>query len=102
MRTQLPLSSYVKGHLAGTRTSATSLRHRVEPVLARGGDVVLDFAGVEVTQSFVDELVGYLILSRGPDVLQQIVFKRCSENVRAIIEFVATDRCDQYVKSHSH
>lgn len=45
---------------------------------------------------------GTLILRHGPDVLGQIVFKSCSEQVRAIVEFVAADRADQYFKAHSH
>lgn len=63
---------------------------------------MFDFSGVEATQSFVDELIGTLILKRGPDVLGQVVFKSCSDDVRAIIEFVAADRADQYRKTRSH
>jgi len=99
---EFPLLSVARGHLAGTRTSAIAVRQQAEAVLLAGSEVVLNFSGVEVTQSFVDELVGYLILRYGPDILQRMVFKGCSDNVRAIIEFVAADRSDQYVKSHSH
>lgn len=70
--------------------------------LAGGAEVVLDFSGVEATQSFIDGLVGTLILQHGPDVLGRMVFKSCSEDVRAILEFVAADRCDQYLKQHTH
>jgi hypothetical protein len=55
-----------------------------------------------VTQSFVDELIGRVVLQNGPDVLQHLVFKACSDDVRAIIEFVVSDRVDQYIKTHSH
>jgi hypothetical protein len=65
-------------------------------------EVALDFSGVEATQSFIDELVGVLILKHGPDILDRLIFKACTENVRAIVEFVAADRCDQYLKQHSH
>ncbi|MBL3589160.1 MAG: STAS-like domain-containing protein [gamma proteobacterium endosymbiont of Lamellibrachia anaximandri] len=102
MRTQLPLTSYAKGHLAGTRAAAAPLRLRAEEILSSGGDVVLNFRGVEATQSFIDELIGYLILSQGPSVLERIVFRHCSENLRAIIEYVAADRCDQYLKRPTH
>ena len=70
--------------------------------LAQGFEVVVDFAGAAVTQSFVDELVGRLILERGPEVLQRIVFKNCSDDARAIIRFVAADRADQYLKTTTH
>lgn len=102
MRTQIPLSPVAHGHLAGTRTSATPLREQAEMALAQGYEVVFDFTGIEVTQSFVDELVGALILRHGPDVLDRLVFKSCSDDVRAILEFVAADRCDQFVEAHSH
>ncbi len=102
MRSLIPLSQYARGHLVGARATATPLRVQVEEVLARGMEVVFDFTAVEATQSFVDELVGALILRQGPDVLARLIFKSCSDDVRAIIEFVAADRCDQYVKTHSH
>ena len=50
----------------------------------------------------MDALIGTLILKRGPDVLGQLVFMPCSEDARAIVEFVAADRADQYLKAHSH
>ena len=104
MRSHIPLTQYARGHLVGARATAMPLRERVEEVLAQaqGAEVVFDFAAVEATQSFIDELVGVLILRHGPDVLERLIFKSCSDDVRAIIEFVAADRCDQYVKAHSH
>lgn len=102
MRTQIILNQYARGHMVGTRYTATPLRDEAEKALARGCEVVLDFSGVEATQSFVDELVGGLILRRGPDVLDHLIFRSCSDDVRAIIEFVAADRCDQYLKTHTH
>ena len=102
MRTQIPLSPVAHGHLAGSRAFAQPLREQAEIALARGFEVSFDFSGIEVTQSFVDELIGTLILRQGPDVLETLVFKSCSDDVRAIIEFVAADRCDQYLKTHTH
>jgi hypothetical protein len=43
-----------------------------------------------------------LILRDGPEVLQRIVFKNCSDDTRAIIEFVATDRADQFLRARAH
>lgn len=102
MRTQITLHEHAHGRLIGARTTAVPLRLQVEEALAGGADVVFDFAGIEVTQSFIDALIGELILKRGPDVLGQMVFKACSDEVRAIIEFVAADRADQYRKTHAH
>jgi hypothetical protein len=101
-RTHLMLGGQTKGRLAGMRSAAIPIRNQAEAALAQGGDVVLDFAGVAVTQSFIDELVGSLILRGGPEVLQRIVFKNCSDDTRAIIEFVATDRADQFLRTRAH
>lgn len=102
MRTQISLIQHAYGRLIGARETAVPLRLQVEGALAIGADVGFDLSSVEVTQGFVDELIGTLILKQGPDVLGQIVFKSCSDEVRAIIEFVAADRADQYLKTHSH
>jgi len=102
MRTQLSLTPSLQGHMASTRVSAQPLREKTRELLSKGNEVVLNFQGVQVTQSFIDELVGVLILQDGPDILTRIVFKNCSEDVEAIIRFVATDRSDQYIKAHSH
>lgn len=102
MRTSVLLHSYAHGRLVGSRLSAAPIREEVEVALAQGAEVVLDFSGVEATQSFIDGLIGVLILQNGPDVLGRVVFKSCSDDVKAILQFVAADRCDQYLKTHSH
>lgn len=102
MRSHITLTQYARGHLVGARLTAVPLREQVQAALAQGAEVVLDFSSVEATQSFIDELIGVLILRHGPDILERLIFKSCSDDVRAIIEFVAADRCDQYIKTHSH
>lgn len=67
--------------------------------MTHGAEVVLDFSSVEVTQAFIDELIGALILRHGPSVLDCLIFRSCSDNARAIIEFVVADRCDQHDKA---
>lgn len=102
MPSLIALTQYARGHLVGARATAMPLREKVEEALTQGVEVTFDFAAVEATQSFIDELVGVLILRHGPEVLDRLIFKSCSDDVRAIIEFVASDRCDQYLKAHSH
>jgi hypothetical protein len=84
------------------RHAAVPERERIEVFLAQGYEVAIDFAGAAVTQSFVDELVGRLILEQGPGVLQRLVFKNCTDDTRAILRFVAADRTDQYLKANTH
>ena len=102
MRTHIPLIQHASGRMIGARESAIPLRLHIEEALASGADVIFDFTGIAVTQSFIDALIGSLILKRGPNILEKLVFKSCSDDVRAIIEFVATDRADQYLKTHAH
>lgn len=101
-RTHLTLSTPTKGRLAAVRSATLPVREQAEDALPQGREVVFDFAGIEVTQSFIDALVGALILRHGPEILERVIFKNCPDDTRAIIEFVATDRCDQFLRSHSH
>jgi len=83
--------------ILGTRSVAVPLRQRVESALQGGsGNICLDFAGVTVTQSYMDELLGVLILRYGPALLERVAFKTCSEDVRAVIQFVASARIRDY------
>lgn len=69
----------------------------MESALQSGsGNVCLDFAGLTVTQAYMDELLGVLILRYGPTLLERMVFKTCSEDVRAVIQFVASARIRDY------
>lgn len=103
MNKQVHLRQYAHGHLIGSRFTAAPLREQLEVTLAQqDAEVILDFSGIAITQSFVDELVGVLVLRHGLDVLSRIIFKGCSDDVRAIIEFVVSDRCNQYITLHTH
>ena len=49
--------------------AAAPIREELEITLAQvGAEVILDFSGISATQSFVDELVGMLVLRHGPDI----------------------------------
>lgn len=87
----------------GTRLRAAALRDQLEWLLAEQAEIVLDFSGVEATQSFIDELLGVLVLEQGPELIERLVFRSCSEDVKAIINFVLSDRieqCNQRVPAH--
>ena len=61
----------------------------ITPILESGGDIVLDFEGVEsVTQSFIHALISDPLRRYGSEVLDHILFKNCSENIKKIIEMV--------------
>src|SRR5262249_34693110 len=83
--------------ILGTREEALPLRRRVELALDQSTlTVCVDFSGITVTQSFMDEFIGVLILRRGPSVLQQVAFRQCSEEVQAVIRFVVSSRIHDF------
>lgn len=85
------------------REVAQPLRDLIDEHLAAGDTVEVDCLGADATQSFVDELIGILILERGPEVLNFLRFRGCSADMKAIIQFVVTDRAEQHSKQpHFH
>ena len=80
----------------GTRSAAFSSRDLIENFLDEGASkVLLDLSGVEGTQGFVDELVGRLVVERGQTVVARLGFRNCSDNMKALIRFVLSDRAEQ-------
>ncbi len=96
---QIALQQHALGSMIGMRSSALPIRLQIESALGAGQEVVIDFTGIAVTQSFVDELLGALVLRSGPSVMQRIVLKGCSEETRGIIRFVASDRAEQFLQA---
>jgi len=78
------------GSFAENKDVAREIRvSDIEPALSRGGEVTLDFEGVELaTQSFVHALVSAVIRSHGPDVLDRVLFTNCNQTVKRVIEIV--------------
>lgn len=86
----------------GTRCIALELRSEIERLLAQVDELVLDFTGVtSATHAFMDELVGGLILQRGPEVARRLIFKGCSEDIKEVIRFVVASRTEDFVESKS-
>lgn len=86
--------------MLGTRDVATPLRDRVENALdACDGTICVDFREVLVSQSFMDEFLGVMILRRGPSVLDRVIFRNCNDDVKAAIRLVATIRTRDYEES---
>lgn len=97
MTTQIALQQHAIGRMMGMRSSAVPLRRTIELALEKEREVIVNFTGVEVTQSFVDELLGALILREGPKITQRLILKGCSEQTRGIVKFVAADRAEQFM-----
>jgi hypothetical protein len=86
--------------MLGTRAAATDIRSQVEVGLEAGQTVCVDFQGVLVSQSFMDELLGVLIVRHGPAVLERLVLRNCHEEVRAAARFVTKIRTAEFETSH--
>lgn len=86
----------------GTRIRAREVRDQLEIMLANAHEIEVNFAGVNISQSFADELVGVMLLQHGPDILKRLVFKGCSSSVKGLIEFVVADRYDEYMATRAH
>ena len=97
----LKLSTYaLSGRLLGSRNIALPIRDELKLLLECNEKVEIDFSSINPTQSFIDELIGVLVLERGKSVLSHLVFKNCSFEVRAILHLVVSDRIDQYIQSN--
>lgn len=79
----------------GLRSSATPYAEALHKALSDHQSVSLDFASIEVTQGFVDGLLGSHLLREGKEGLKRITFLNCTFETKAIIRFVASDRLSQ-------
>lgn len=78
------------GEFAENKDLARELRTKeLEPALARGDTVQLDFTGVTgATQSFVHALISEPMRIYGSEVLDRVEFKNCNESIRGIVTIV--------------
>ena len=88
--TSIELLKFAKGRMIGMRSSAEPIKAIIADALDRGDQVILNFTGVEVTQAFVDELIGFAVRQNGANVVDRLVFKRCSETTKSILSTTAT------------
>jgi hypothetical protein len=79
-------------NVLGTRYSARNYRERIEKQLESRLAVEINFAGVFVTQAFVDELLGPLILRTGPSAFERLTFSGCGQEAMAILKLVIAAR----------
>ena len=103
MQAAFSILEHTKAPFLGGRYRARELREDVEQLLAHADEVVLDFTGMKsATQSFIDELVGVLVLQHGPDIVQRVVFKGCVEDIKEILSFVVSSRTDDFLAKNRH
>lgn len=102
MKATLHISQQSSSEFLGTRFVAKPLREQLENLLAKVDEVNLDFSGLQVTQSFIDEMLGVLVLKHGPVLVKHLVFTHCSDDVKAIINFVINSRLKDYKIYNKH
>jgi len=78
------------GDFAENKDVARSLRlEEIEPYLKVGDTVNINFQGItSATQSFIHALISQSIRDFGIEVLDNINFKNCNDQVKTIIEIV--------------
>ncbi|MFK4136484.1 STAS-like domain-containing protein [Pseudomonas luteola] len=81
--------------MLGMRHSAIEFNQVADRQLQSGNRVIIDFEAVNVTQGFIDALIGQLILKHGVEVIPRFTFINCNEDVKQIIRFVIADRKKQ-------
>lgn len=96
MQTQIRLKKDGSIRTYGLRASAVPYREEIEASLIKGDKVVIDFSGSDATQSFIDELIGALIIKNGRPVISKLAFENCTSDVQGIIKFVVRDRLNQF------
>ena len=97
MNCVLPIESDDESvNVLGTRHTALDFRERVSRQLEICQTIQVDFRGVFVTQSFVDELFGPLILRMGPVLLDRLIFSGCGDDTLAIINLVFASRLGDF------
>ena len=74
----------------GSRGSGQIIREKMKPILDEGGEVTLDFTGVEqVTQSFIDEFFGIFIRSFGIEYIRgRVRLVNETQGIKDTINFV--------------
>jgi hypothetical protein len=99
--TEVRISTFSPLKVLGTRFAAKRIREAIECLLGGRQPVVVDFTGVDVTQSFIDELIGPIFLRKGSAALEQLCFKGCSANAQSVISFVITNRIADWERSRN-
>lgn len=79
------------GAFAENKDIARDIREDVVmPTLEKGGEVSLDFEGVDdATQSFIHAIISESFRKYGPGVLDKIIFKNCNERIKEVISLVS-------------
>jgi hypothetical protein len=85
----IKIAKYV-GTFAENKDVARDIRkQQVEPALNQPQSVILDFKGVDgVTQSFIHALISDVIRVYTSEILDQLLFKNCNDDVKGIISIV--------------
>ena len=83
------IAKYV-GTFAEDKDIARDIRkQQIEPALDKSQSVILDFKDIDgVTQSFIHALISEVIRVHTSDVLDQLLFKNCNDDVKGVVSIV--------------
>ncbi len=103
MQAAFSILEHTQAQFLGSRFRARELREELEKLFTHADEVVLDFTGMKsATQSFIDELVGVLVLQHGPEIIQRLVLKGCTKDVKEILNFVVSSRANDFLAKNRH
>lgn len=92
MGAKLSIAQHSPLRFFGTRFIGQQMRGELEALLDQNQNLEVDFTGLNATQSFIDEMIGVLVLRYGPAILQRLSFKGCNEDIQTILHFVVSSR----------
>ncbi|MFO8050849.1 MAG: STAS-like domain-containing protein [Thermoplasmatota archaeon] len=86
------------GSFAENKDKAREIRlEHIIPEILGGNQIILDFEGVDsATQSFIHALISDPIRNYGSGVLERILFRNCSDEVRKVVEMVVEYMQESY------
>ena len=87
MTMELKLADELGTHLADVTRALTFRKERIDPYVAMGAEIVVDFTGVRHgNSSFVNGLLTGLIEEHGEPLLDRMIFRGCNPLLRVLVE----------------
>lgn len=82
----------------GTRYLGRGLREKLQGLLSdeEVTEIRIDFANHGVTQSFLDEFLGVLVVSSGETLVSRLIFANCTHQTRALLNLVIGSRLNDH------
>ena len=99
---EIKIPSGIDGFVEDKDLARNLRMEKIIPALVNGEKVVLDFSDVKyATQSFIHALVGEALKRFGQDALDRIEFRKCSQQLKSVIELVVAYSFTSFIDKNS-